>query len=77
MKDDPSQEISMGRKYEVWGSTNSDEGRRRLASGFLTEEEAQAARKTLIQKGWVNCVVVQRPPRYGRMAGLQKTGLSE
>jgi hypothetical protein len=65
-------------KYEVWGRKEVGKGQRyRLAFGFSTEADARSADAKLKAQGFQDTVVVQRPPRYGCIAGLQKTGLQK
>jgi hypothetical protein len=62
-------------KYEVWGRKEIGKGKRqRLAFGFSKEIEAQKARIAFRADGFLDSVVVQRPPRYGSIEGLQKAG---
>jgi hypothetical protein len=62
-------------KYEVWGRVEIRNGkRRRLAFGFSKEVEAKKARAVFLADGFQDCIVVQRPPRYGSILGLQKAG---
>ncbi len=64
-------------KYEVWGRKEIGKGKRqRLAYGLMTEEDARTAREQSIVQGWQDCVVTQRPARYGKIAGLQREGRS-
>jgi len=68
-------EVDALAKYEVWGRTETGKGRsRRLAFGFSNEADARSARAELMAKGFHDTVVVQRPPRYGRVGGLQNQG---
>jgi hypothetical protein len=70
-----SWEVNMGAKYEVWGRRKPRGKREPLAFGFPTEKAARIVCGEMCQKGFLDCVVVQRPPRYGWITGLQKTGL--
>jgi len=63
-------------KYEVWGRDGTRQRRRRLRRGFSSEAEARRARIELARRGMVDLVVVQRPPSYGRIKGIQKRGLT-
>lgn len=59
-------------KYEVWGRKTRSRSRSRLAFGFTTECRARTEREHLIKSGFIDVVIVQRLPRYGRIEGLQK-----
>jgi hypothetical protein len=60
-------------KYEVWGRKEIGKGKRqRLGFGFSNEREAQKARTKFRADGLLDCIVVQRPPRYGSIEGMQK-----
>ena len=53
-------------KYEIWGRKQIGKGkRRRLAFGFSNEGDAQAAKTDCVAKGWLDCILAQRPPRNG------------
>ena len=68
-------EVEALAKYEVWGRKEISKGRRqRLAFGLSSEADARSARTELMEKGFLDTVVVQRPPRYGRIEGLQNQG---
>jgi hypothetical protein len=59
--------------YEVWGRVA---GRlRRLQFGLSSQIEARRVRRELTEQGHSDLVIVQRPPRYGRIKGLQNRGL--
>jgi len=63
-------------KYEVWGRQAIGQTKRnRLASGFSTEAEARKVLTKLKAQGFSDAVVVQRPPQFGRIKGLLKSGL--
>ncbi len=62
-------------KYEVWGRREIGKGKReRLAFGLSNEVDAQKVRSKYRAEGLADCIIVQRPPRYGSIKGLQKTG---
>lgn len=61
-------------KYEVWGRKGRDEERQRLAFGFSSEREARTERARLMKSGFLDVVIVQRPPRYAWIKGLQNAG---
>jgi hypothetical protein len=68
-------EVDALSKYEVWGRKEIGKGRRqRLAFGLSSEADARSARTELMAKGFQDTVVVQRPPQYGRIGGLQNQG---
>jgi hypothetical protein len=60
-------------KYDVWGRVGKT--RKRLRGGFASESDARRVRDELGRAGIGDLVVVQRPPSYGRIRGLQKRGL--
>ena len=67
----------MSAKYEGWGRKKTRAKRERLAFGFPTEKAARIICDEMSLKGFIDCVVVQRPPKYGQITGLQKTGLEK
>lgn len=60
-------------KYEVWVRT-AKKSRQRVGKGFSTEAEAQAKREQLLNEGYEDIAVVQRPSKYGQFKGLEKRG---
>jgi hypothetical protein len=61
-------------KYEIWGRKEQGKRRFRLAFGFTAERHARTERERLIKSGFIDVVIVQQPPRYGRIKGLLNAG---